>query len=195
MLSDLTAIYAAAMGAAPAELPARQAIMERHAGNPSFRAVAATAGDPDHVVAFAYGFRGGPGQWWHDVVRAGLTAKPGAAAATAWLDDVMEIAEVHVHPDYQARGIGRRMLLSLTGTRDERVALLSTRDAPTRARRLYQRLGFAELLTQFEFPGGGPPYAVMGACCRFAGRRDPRRAAAAAGRLPGGPAGPRPSTW
>lgn len=163
MLGDLTAIYAAAMGAAPAELPARQAIMERHTGNPSFRAVAAAVGDQDRVVAFAYGFRGGPGQWWHDVVRAGLTAKSGAAAATAWLDDVMEIAEVHVHPDYQARGIGREMLLSLTSTRDERVALLSTRDAPTRARRLYQRLGFAELLTQFEFPGGGPLYVVMGA--------------------------------
>ena len=163
MLSDLTGIYAAAMGAAPAELPARRAIMERHTGNPGFRAVAATTGGPDKVVAFAYGFRGAPGQWWHDVVRAGLSARAGPAAATAWLDDVMEIAEVHVHPDYQARGIGREKLLSLTSGRDERVALLSTRDAPTRARRLYRRLGFAELLTQFEFPGGGPLYLVMGA--------------------------------
>ncbi len=163
MLGDLTAIYAAAMGATAAELPSRQAIMERHTGNPSFQAVRATAGDLDRVVGFAYGFRGLPGQWWHDVVRAGVTAKSGPAAATAWLDDVMEIAEVHVHPDYQARGIGREMLLALTGSRNERVALLSTRDAPTRARRLYQHVGFAELLTQFEFPGGGPLYVVMGA--------------------------------
>jgi ribosomal protein S18 acetylase RimI-like enzyme len=170
MLSDLTGIYAAAMGAAPAELPGRRAIMERHTGNPRFRAVGATAGGPDHVVAFAYGFRGAPGQWWHDVVRAGLTAKAGATAATTWLDNVMEIAEVHVHPDYQARGIGRRMLLSLTGDRDEQVALLSTRDAPTRARRLYRSLGFADLLTQFEFPGGGPPYVVMGALLPLRGQ-------------------------
>ena len=137
--------------------------MERHTGNPAFQAVAAMAGSSDQVVAFAYGFRGAPGQWWHDVVRTGITAKSGPSAATAWLDDVMEIAEVHVHPGYQARGIGRDMLLSLTAGREERVALLSTRDAPTRAKRLYQRLGFAELLTQFAFPGGGPPYAVMGA--------------------------------
>ncbi len=154
MLSDLTAIYAAAMGAGPAELPARRAIMERHAGNPRFQAVAATSQDHDRAVGFAYGFRGAPGQWWHDVVKAGIRAKAGPDAAAAWLDDVMEIAEVHVHPDYQARGIGREMLLSLTA---------STRDAPTRARRLYQSLGFAELLTQFEFPGGGPLYTVMGA--------------------------------
>jgi ribosomal protein S18 acetylase RimI-like enzyme len=170
LVSDLTGIYAAAMGAGPAELPGRRAIMERHTGNPSFQAVAATAGNPGHVVAFAYGFRGAPGQWWHDVVRAGLTAKAGPAAATAWLDDVMEIAEVHVHPDYQARGIGHRMLLSLTRDRHERVALLSTQDAPTRARRLYQRLGFTELLTGFEFPGGGPLYLVMGAMLPLRGR-------------------------
>jgi ribosomal protein S18 acetylase RimI-like enzyme len=161
VLGDLTGIYAAAMGAAPAELPGRRAIMERHTGNPSFQAVAATVAE--HVVAFAYGFRGLPGQWWHDVVRAGLTAEAGPASASEWLDDALEIAEVHVHPDFQARGIGRQMILSLTGDRRERAALLSTRDAPTRARRLYRSLGFADLLTRFEFPGGGPPYVVMGA--------------------------------
>ncbi|MGO8959748.1 MAG: GNAT family N-acetyltransferase [Streptosporangiaceae bacterium] len=173
-VGDLTGVYAAAMGAAPAELPARRVIMERHAGNPSFRAVAATAGKPRHIVAFAYGFRGAPGQWWHDVVRAGLVAKAGPAAASAWLDDVMEIAEVHVHPHYQARGIGGEMLRHLTSGRNERVAVLSTRDAPTRARRLYRRLGFAELLTEFEFPGGGPLYAVMGAVLPLRQQQDER---------------------
>ena len=81
----------------------------------------------------------------------------------SWLDDVLEIAEVHVHPDYQARGIGRQMLLTLTAERSERTAVLSTKDAETRARRLYRSLGFGDLLTDFLFPGGGPAYAVMGA--------------------------------
>ena len=70
---------------------------------------------------------------------------------------------MHVDPAYQARGIGRRMLLELTRERPERTALLSTRDALTPARRLYRSLGFTDLLTDFVFPGGGPPYAVMGA--------------------------------
>jgi ribosomal protein S18 acetylase RimI-like enzyme len=87
----------------------------------------------------------------------------GLPAASLWLDDVLEIAEVHVHPEYQARRIGRRMMLTLTASRSERTALLSTRDALTPARRLYRSLGFADLLTDFVFPGGGPPYAVMGA--------------------------------
>ncbi len=163
VLDDLLAIYAAAMGAEPEELVARRAIMERHSGNPGFRAIAATGGLQPRIIAFAYGFQGVPGQWWHDVVRAGLTAASGPSAAAAWLDQVMEIAEVHVHPDHQARGVGRQMLLNLTGGRPEQVALLSTRDAPTRARRLYRSLGFTDLLRQFQFPGGGPPYAVMGA--------------------------------
>ena len=161
-IDRLLAIYAAAMGAEAHELPTRRAIMERHAGYPGFRALAVTAGDPQTIVAFSYGFRGAPGQWWHDVVRAGITATAGPAAAAGWLDYVLEVAEVHVHPDFQARGIGRRMLLTLTAGRSERTAVLSTRDAATPARKLYRSLGFTDLLTDFLFPGGGPAYAVMG---------------------------------
>jgi ribosomal protein S18 acetylase RimI-like enzyme len=162
-INDLLAIYAAAMGAEPEELPTRRAIMERHAANPGFRALIVTIGDPAHVVAFTYGFRGMPGQWWHDVVRAGIVARSGQRDAATWLDYVLEIAEVHVHPDFQARGMGRLMMLALTAGRPERTALLSTRDAETPARKLYHSLGFVDLLTEFLFPGGGPAYAVMGA--------------------------------
>jgi ribosomal protein S18 acetylase RimI-like enzyme len=160
-LDRLLAIYAAAMSAAPEELPTRQAIMERHSGNPGFRALAVFSSAD--VIAFSYGFRGVPGQWWHDVVRAGIEARWGHAAARQWLDDVLEVAEVHVQPEHQGQGIGRRMLFALTDGRHERTAVLSTRDALTRARRLYRSLGFSDLLTDFLFPGGGPTYAVMGA--------------------------------
>jgi ribosomal protein S18 acetylase RimI-like enzyme len=168
-LEQLAAIYGAAMGAHADELPSRIAIMERHAGNPGFRALVVSSPDHPGPVAFSYGFRGSPGQWWHDVVRAGLGAAAGWQAAAGWLDDVMEVAEVHVDPAYQARGIGRRMLLELTRDRPERTALLSTRDALTPARRLYRSLGFTDLLTDFVFPGGGPPYAVLGAVLPLAG--------------------------
>ena len=161
MLGDLVGIYAAAMGATPGELPGRQAIMERHTANPGFRVLTAMTGE--RPIAFAYGFRGTAGQWWHDVVRAGITAAYGPSVAQSWLESTMEVAEVHVHPDFQARGIGRNMLLALTTGRPERTALLSTRDANSRARRLYGSVGFQDLLTGFLFPGGGPAYAVMGA--------------------------------
>jgi ribosomal protein S18 acetylase RimI-like enzyme len=176
-IDQFVAIYGAAMGAGPDELPSRRAIMERHAVNPGFRGLAATTASAGRIVAFSYAFRGLPGQWWHDVVHAGISAESGLTAAREWLDDVVEIAEVHVHPDFQARGIGRRMVLALAADRAERTAVLSTRDAPTPARKLYRSLGFADLLIDFVFPGGGPPYAVMGAVLPLAGQQARRSGA------------------
>lgn len=163
-------VYAAAMGAPRIQLPGRRAIMEQHTGYPSFRAVSlrAPAAGPawrshrSPVIAFAYGFHGQRGQWWHDLVRSALTAARGGAEAEAWTADSFEIAEVHVRPDHQGHGIGEAMMLRLTSGRPERTSLLSTPDADTRARRLYHRLGFTDLLTGFNFAGAGPPYAVMG---------------------------------
>ena len=162
-LDQLIAVYAAAMRP-PAELLAgRRATMAGHAANPGFRALAATDGTGE-TVGFGYGFRGAAGQWWHDTVRRALVASRGDAAAAAWLGDSFEVAELHVAPDYQGAGIGADVLLRLTSARPERTALLSTRDADTPARRLYRGTGFTDLLTAFHFfPGGEPPYAVMGA--------------------------------
>jgi GNAT superfamily N-acetyltransferase len=143
--------------------------MLRHAGNPGFRALAVYLGTPSRIVAFTYCFHGQHGQWWHDVVHTGLTARSGLMTANGWLNDVVEIAEVHVHPDYQARGIGRRMVLALTSRRSERTAVLSTRDGETPARHLYRSLGFGDLMTGFVFPGGGPAYAIMGAALPLVG--------------------------
>jgi GNAT superfamily N-acetyltransferase len=183
-LDALMRVYQAAMGVAAIQLPGRRAIMEAHAVNPGFRGFVVTAPSaaatfapgptpaplpgsggpaPRSVVAFAYGFHGGSGQWWHDLVRSALISRSGRRAATEWLDDSFEVAEVHVHPDYQRHGIGRRLLYRLTGDRAERTAVLSTMDTNSPARRLYRSLGFTDLLTGYRFSGAPVPYAVMGA--------------------------------
>jgi ribosomal protein S18 acetylase RimI-like enzyme len=79
------------------------------------------------------------------------------------IDDVLEIAEVHVHPGHQSKGIGRSMMHTLCDARPERTTLLSTHDRPTVARHLYRSLGFVDLLTRFVFPGGYEEYAIVGA--------------------------------
>ena len=188
-LDALTAVYLAAMRPDPAQLPGRRSIMERHVTYDGFRALAVTAdaagghGAPGQIIAFSYGFRGAGGQWWHDVVATALTARSGRALADAWLADSLEIAEVHVHPDFHRRGIGRSMVLGLAEGRGERTAVLSTQDADSPARRLYRGLGFADLLTGYCFPGTPVPYAVMGAAL-------PLRPAA-----PAPPRSPSPSRW
>lgn len=182
-IRELVAVYAAAMNAPPRLLGGREAIMDRHAANPGFRCLIATAGRT--LAGFTYGFHGENGQWWHDMVAGALAVDPGSGysnqaahqvrsagrsgAALAWLDDSFEIAELHVLPRYQGAGIGRSLLLALTAERDERTVVLSTADAPTPARRLYRGLGFTDLLTGFRFSGSEPPYAVMGAWLPLSG--------------------------
>jgi ribosomal protein S18 acetylase RimI-like enzyme len=163
-LDQLLAVYAAAMRPPPELLAGRRAIMAGHAANPGFRALAVTDDATGRAVGFGYGFHGAAGQWWHDTVNRALLASRGDEAVVAWLGDSFEVAELHVAPDYQGRGVGAGLLLRLTSGRPERTALLSTRDADTPARRLYRGTGFTDLLTAFHFfPGGEPPYAVMGA--------------------------------
>ena len=176
-LGQLVAVYAAAMRPPTGLLAGRRSIMAGHVGNPGFRALAVTDDMTGEMVGFGYGFHGAAGQWWHDTVSRALTASQGGAAAAAWLGDSFEVAELHVAPDYQGHGVGAGVLLRLTAERPERTALLSTRDADTPARRLYRGTGFTDLLTRFHFfPGGEPPYAVMGAelPLRSAGPRRPR---------------------
>jgi len=191
-LDPLAAIYALAMAAPAAEMAGRISIMERHTGHPAFRAVVAiqpgeqgrdpdragaAAGDRRALIGFAYGFHGSAGQWWHDVVTDSLAARRGSEAAGRWLGDSFEFAEVHVHPDYQARGTGRAMMHALAAGRPERTAVLSTPHGQTRARRLYRSLGFADLMPAFSFPGAGPAYAIMGAVLPLRGPPpDARRA-------------------
>ncbi|MEV4258742.1 GNAT family N-acetyltransferase [Spirillospora sp. NPDC049652] len=168
-LEPILQVYAAAMRPPEEQLPGRYSIMQRHTTHPRFRAFVverprSLPALPGDVLGFAYGFHGETGQWWHDVVRRALTERDGPDHAAYWLDDAFEVAELHVHPGAQGHGHGRALLNALCEGRRETTVVLSTldldRDSP--ARRLYRSVGLRDLLVDFEFPGGGPPYAVMG---------------------------------
>jgi ribosomal protein S18 acetylase RimI-like enzyme len=190
VIRALVGVYAAAMNPPDRTLSGREAIMDRHAASPGFRGLMAHV--DGRLAGFTYGFHGESGQWWHDMVAAALATRSGAGISAkeyaandtprAWLDDSFEIAELHVMPPWQGKGIGRSLLLSLAAERPERTAVLSTADAPTRARRLYHGLGFTDLLTDFRFSGSEPPYAVMGALLPLAATVTLPRS-------------PRPSNW
>ncbi len=152
------------------QMPGRRTIMERHASYPGFRAFVAERRRT--VVGFAYGFHGESGQWWHDVVRGAVTELGGAAHAAGWLDDSFEVAELHVHPAAQGKGLGRLLITTLCDGQPERTMVLSTLEGRTTARHLYRSLGLTDLLTAFRFPGGGPLYAVMGVGLPLSSRRE-----------------------
>ncbi|GAA4944592.1 ribosomal protein S18 acetylase RimI-like enzyme [Nonomuraea thailandensis] len=169
-LETVIDIYTAAMNPPEEQINGRKTIMRNHATYPNFQCYFAELRDsspdmpaPEPVtVGFAYGFRGAPGQWWHDVVLRGLADRLGEEAAHAWMGHAFELAEIHVHPDYQGKGVGRAMITTLCAGRRERSAVLSTHDQPTAARHLYASMGFGDLLTRFVFPGGSEEYAIAG---------------------------------
>jgi GNAT superfamily N-acetyltransferase len=155
-IDQLLAVYMAAMRAPADELYGRRLIMAGHSGYPGFAALAAM--DGDQVAGFCYAFHGGPGQWWHDRVSAALGDR-----RRSWLSDCLELAELHVRPEYQGRGIGSGLLRSIATSRPEQTVVLSTSNNETVARRMYRGAGFTDLLTGFRFEGAEPPYAIMGA--------------------------------
>jgi GNAT superfamily N-acetyltransferase len=159
-LDTVLEIYTAAMRPPPDQLSGRLAIMRNHASYPGFVCIFAVA---PLIAGFAYGFHGTPGQWWHDVVRRSLQDRAGPRVAEDWFGDALELAEIHVHPDYQSKGVGRRMIHEICAGRRERTAVLSTHDEPTAARHLYRSAGFMDLMTGFVFPGGYENYAIAGA--------------------------------
>ena len=114
------------------------------------------------LVGVCYGYRGAAGQWWHEQVRRGLTAVSTPTVVDEWMHDYFELTELHVLPEAQGRGIGERLLRGLLdGVGSDRV-LLSTPEGPSRAWRLYRRVGFQDVLRHYQFAGDPRPFAVLG---------------------------------
>jgi ribosomal protein S18 acetylase RimI-like enzyme len=148
-------VYVAAMAKPRNLVPARRAITGRHLTYDGLRAVVALT--DEGLIGFAYGYDGQPGQWWHDSVADGLDD----AQRKKWLNRAFELAELHVLPAWQGKGIGRQ-LLQIVGDVDRSTMVLSAIDDETPARHLYRSMGFTDLLTGFTFPGSSEAYAVMG---------------------------------
>jgi ribosomal protein S18 acetylase RimI-like enzyme len=130
----------------------------KHISLPGFACRAALL-DHETLVGFGYGYTTRPGQWWHDLVRRAVDTE----LAGDWLGDAFELSELHVLPEYQGLGIGRRLLTALATAIPHASMLLSTPDSDTRAFRLYRDAGFVDLARNYLFPGDARPFAVLGA--------------------------------
>jgi len=148
------AVQESALGPLP---PDRYAVLTRHAGYPGF--VAYGAFDAGRLVGYTYGTDCFEGQWWFDQVRRALIA----GGHGSWVEDAHAVTELHVLPGYQGRGIGYGLLTRLLASTELPIALLSTYDLVSAARRLYRQVGFQDLVTGFRFGVTAQPFALMGA--------------------------------
>ncbi len=158
-LDEALRIYVTAMRYPPGTARQRSPMWREHMLRAGWLCVAAFEGDT--MVGIGYGYQGAPGQWWHDEVQRGLLLVD-PAAADRELADYFELTELHVHPQAQGRGIGNALLSELLSRVQAPRALLSTPEGPTRAWRLYRRLGFTDLLRHYHFTGDSREFAVLG---------------------------------
>ncbi|MGK5530061.1 N-acetyltransferase family protein [Streptomyces sp. URMC 129] len=157
-VDEALAVQAQAFGLSPEEVAVRRHIVLRHVASPGARALGATDGN-GRLVGFVYGMPNDRAQWWSTVVEPYLRR----AGNESWLDDSFTITELHVLPAYQHRGIGRRLITTLTDGAAEPRSILSAIDTESPARALYRKLGYRDLARRVLFPSAPSPYAVMGA--------------------------------
>lgn len=157
-VDEALAVQALAFGLTDDEIEVRRPLVLRHLAVPGARALGATT-PAGRLVGFGYGLPSDPAHWWSTVVAPCLRRE----GHEDWLRDSFVITELHVHPAFHRRGIGRRLITTLTAGTDRPRSLLSAVDTESPARRLYAGLGYADLARGVLFPSAPSPYAVMGA--------------------------------
>jgi ribosomal protein S18 acetylase RimI-like enzyme len=157
-VDEALAVQAEAFGLGPDEVAVRRQIVLRHLTYPGARALGATTPD-GRLAGFVYGMPNDRAHWWSTVVEPYLRAQ----GHDGWLDNSFVITELHVHPRYQNRGIGRSLITTITDGATEPRSILSAIDTDSPARGLYHSLGYVDLARQVHFPSAPSPYAVMGA--------------------------------
>ncbi|NLE79073.1 MAG: GNAT family N-acetyltransferase [Rhodococcus sp.] len=175
-MHEALSIYVAAMDYPRGTEYHRAPMWTEHLRRPGWHGVGALSPKPGvapdeaattaTLVAVAYGYRGSPDQWWYQQVRVGMQrAGWDVAAIDATLGSYFELTELHVAPSAQGNRTGERLLRLLLEGRPERAVLLSTpeiADEDNRAWRLYRRLGFRDVLRNYQFTGDRRPFAVLG---------------------------------
>jgi ribosomal protein S18 acetylase RimI-like enzyme len=157
-LEEIVAVYAAASVEDPAAALRRMRteVLPRHRRRDGFRFLVGREGAP--IVGIAYGYVGARGQWWTERVARSMTA----AQQAEWLDRPhFEVVELHVRPDRQRRGIGRRLLETLLEGIDLPFALLSTDEGNESARAFYRQLGWVEIVRGVDLASPRGPYVIL----------------------------------
>ncbi|WP_052869311.1 GNAT family N-acetyltransferase [Streptomyces niger] len=157
-VDEALVVQALAFGLTDDEIGVRRHIVLRHLTTPGARALGATTPE-GRLAGFVYGLPNDRSHWWSSVVEPYLRS----TGQDFWLDDSFVITELHVHPAYQKRGIGRALITRITDEVPHPRSILSAIDIESPARALYRSLGYQDLARRVLFPSAPAPYAVMGA--------------------------------
>lgn len=159
----LVDIYMEAMEYSPSIRAQRIRVWRSEVTWPGFTAVVAI--DGGDIVGVAYGFLGARERWWDRQLVRALRERGGPNdAERAMLADYFEVAEVHVSPQCQGRGIGTLLLDELLQGVPARWVLLSTPEVEGEANNafsLYRKFGFEDVARFFLYDGDPRPFAIL----------------------------------
>ena len=166
LAEEVVAAYAAVFGEPPvsanaADVAAFRASLSRHARKPGFRACTARSSD-GRLVGFAYGWEGGPGDWWWDIVAGAVNED----VRRHWFADCFVIAELVVRSGARRHGIGGALLDTLRAATERPAAVLSTRSDAEGALAFYSARGWRRLVSEVRFPGSDVPWVILGSISR-----------------------------
>jgi ribosomal protein S18 acetylase RimI-like enzyme len=133
-------------------------IVPRHLTRDGFRFVS-EEDDEGRLAGIAYGYLGGPGQWWHDLVAAQMSDED----RSRWLGPGhFEFVELAVRPDLRGRGIGGRLHDALLEGLSSPTAVLSTQIDNEPALSLYYNRGWQIVVPEVDFGTEPTPFCVLG---------------------------------
>jgi ribosomal protein S18 acetylase RimI-like enzyme len=141
--AEVDAVYRASFGdeASPGFLEQQ---LPAHRARAGFSLLGARQGD--RLLGFGYGYTGERGQFWTEHVVANSPAE----LVDTWVGGHFEVVTLAVLPEARSRGIATALMTELVRGRHEPRALLGTGQRPSAARRLYERLGWIELLHDLD---------------------------------------------
>ncbi|WP_367617761.1 GNAT family N-acetyltransferase [Shouchella xiaoxiensis] len=152
-VTAMAELYARVWGS---EVETARVKIARYQTYSGFKAVLLVS-NKEELIGFAYGYTSSPGQYYHDLLAAALTAD-----RRQWLDDCFEFVELVVDKAMRRLGGGRILVQSLMEATDCQKALLTTQMANQPAITLYKQLNWVAIQDDFLPSSSGEPYVMMG---------------------------------
>lgn len=149
LTEEVTQLYSKVWGTESADFQER---FIRHQSYSRFFAIGAyTEGK---LVGVVYGYASQPGQYYHDKLADALKEK------SEWLNEMMELVELLVDPDFQGLGIGKQLVASWQNPLHGRI-LLTTKEENIKSHQFYEKLGFEVIEKDFK-PNGSSSWYIYG---------------------------------
>ncbi|EJR54601.1 hypothetical protein IIM_01541 [Bacillus cereus VD107] len=131
--------------------------INRHMDYPNFKGIVAL-NDEGAVIGFSYGYQSLNGQYYNQLMREVLNFEK----VDQWLEDCFEFVELAVHPKYRNVGLGTKLHNGLLEGIPNRTSVLTTQINNLKARSLYEKLDWVNVLEPFHPSKDNAPYVLMG---------------------------------